>query len=160
MVVVGRAMAKSPKVCVDVFVCVHACTCVCGAIGSMGFASNAASHASVPLLTGTIVVDPMLVCWLRPHLREGMQLMCSRALLCAGAIVVDPMLVRWLRPHQREGVQFMFECVAGLRLPEGQGECVRVCDVDHNLVFADMLTYPGACLMPKHIDHSEQEAHG
>ncbi len=37
-------------------------------------------------------------------------------------VVVDNMLVRWLRPHQREGVQFMFECVAGLRMPEGRGE--------------------------------------
>eukprot|EP00878_Enallax_costatus_P045593 GHUV01055013.1.p1 GENE.GHUV01055013.1~~GHUV01055013.1.p1 ORF type:complete len:196 (+),score=48.44 GHUV01055013.1:302-889(+) len=38
------------------------------------------------------------------------------------AVEVDPMLTRWLRPHQRDGVQFMFDCVTGLRLPEGQGE--------------------------------------
>ena len=44
-----------------------------------------------------------------------------------GAIVVDPMLVRWLRPHQREGVAFMFDCVAGLRLPEGRGGHMCLC---------------------------------
>jgi DNA repair and recombination RAD54-like protein len=37
------------------------------------------------------------------------------------AVEVDNMLTKWLRPHQREGVQFMFECVTGLRLAEGQG---------------------------------------
>lgn len=37
------------------------------------------------------------------------------------AIVVDPMLVKFLRPHQREGVCFMFDCVAGLKVPGGQG---------------------------------------
>jgi hypothetical protein len=36
-------------------------------------------------------------------------------------VVVDNLLTRFLRPHQREGVQFMFECVAGLRMPEGKG---------------------------------------
>lgn len=37
-------------------------------------------------------------------------------------VVVDNMLTKFLRPHQREGVQFMFECVTGLRLTNGQGE--------------------------------------
>jgi hypothetical protein len=36
-------------------------------------------------------------------------------------VVVDNLLTRFLRPHQREGVQFMFECVTGLRMPEGKG---------------------------------------
>jgi hypothetical protein len=36
-------------------------------------------------------------------------------------VLVHSLLTRFLRPHQREGVQFMFECVAGLRMPEGQG---------------------------------------
>lgn len=40
-------------------------------------------------------------------------------------VEVDPMLTTFLRPHQREGVQFMFECVAGLKEFEGQGECVN-----------------------------------
>eukprot|EP00775_Hariotina_reticulata_P012633 gene12633-12762_t len=44
------------------------------------------------------------------------------------AVVVDPMLTRWLRPHQREGVQFMFDCVNGLRMPEGQG-CILADDM-------------------------------
>ena len=39
----------------------------------------------------------------------------------ADEICVDNMLVKWLRPHQREGVLFMFECVVGLRMAEGQG---------------------------------------
>ena len=37
-------------------------------------------------------------------------------------VEVDPMLTAFLRPHQREGVQFMFECVAGLKDFDGQGE--------------------------------------
>ena len=37
------------------------------------------------------------------------------------SVEVDPMLTTFLRPHQREGVQFMFECVAGLKDFEGQG---------------------------------------
>jgi DNA repair and recombination protein RAD54B len=36
-------------------------------------------------------------------------------------VVVDPALSKYLRPHQREGVQFMYECVMGMRLKEGQG---------------------------------------
>jgi DNA repair and recombination protein RAD54B len=36
-------------------------------------------------------------------------------------VVVDPILSRHLRPHQREGVQFIYECVMGMRLKEGQG---------------------------------------
>jgi len=39
-------------------------------------------------------------------------------------VEVDPMLTTFLRPHQREGVQFMFECVAGLKEFEGQGEAL------------------------------------
>ena len=37
-------------------------------------------------------------------------------------VEVDPMLTTFLRPHQREGVQFIFECVAGLKQFDGQGE--------------------------------------
>lgn len=48
---------------------------------------------------------------------------------CGGRpVTVDNMLVRWLRPHQREGVQFMFECVAGLRLPDCKG-CILADDM-------------------------------
>jgi DNA repair and recombination protein RAD54B len=36
-------------------------------------------------------------------------------------VVVDPVLSKHLRQHQREGVQFLYECVMGIRLPEGQG---------------------------------------
>ena len=38
-----------------------------------------------------------------------------------------PTTPQYLRPHQREGVQFMFECVAGLREYEGQGEGCCCC---------------------------------
>lgn len=36
-------------------------------------------------------------------------------------VVVDPILSRNLRPHQREGVKFLYECVMGMRMSEGQG---------------------------------------
>ena len=36
-------------------------------------------------------------------------------------VVVDPVLSKHLRQHQREGVQFLYDCVMGIRLPEGQG---------------------------------------
>jgi DNA repair and recombination protein RAD54B len=36
-------------------------------------------------------------------------------------VVVDPILSKFLRPHQREGVTFLYECVMGMRLTEGQG---------------------------------------
>jgi DNA repair and recombination protein RAD54B len=36
-------------------------------------------------------------------------------------VVVDPILSRFLRKHQREGVTFLYECVMGMRLTEGQG---------------------------------------
>jgi DNA repair and recombination protein RAD54B len=36
-------------------------------------------------------------------------------------IVVDPILSRHLREHQREGVKFLYECVMGMRLTDGQG---------------------------------------
>jgi len=36
-------------------------------------------------------------------------------------VVVDPFLTRHLRDHQREGVQFLYECVMGMRCPEGDG---------------------------------------
>jgi DNA repair and recombination RAD54-like protein len=51
------------------------------------------------------------------------------------AVEVDNMLTKWLRPHQREGVQFMFECVTGLRLAEGQGGCAS-CSPDAAVVVA------------------------
>lgn len=36
-------------------------------------------------------------------------------------VVVDPFLAKHLRDHQRQGVQFLYECVMGMRLAEGQG---------------------------------------
>ena len=42
------------------------------------------------------------------------------------SVEVDNMLCKWLRPHQREGVQFMFECVAGLRQFNGQGDRISM----------------------------------
>ena len=36
-------------------------------------------------------------------------------------VVVDPILSKHLREHQREGVKFLYECVMGMRLMEGQG---------------------------------------
>ena len=36
-------------------------------------------------------------------------------------VVVDPFIGRHLRDHQREGVQFLYECVMGMRCPEGDG---------------------------------------
>lgn len=36
-------------------------------------------------------------------------------------VVIDPILSKHLRPHQREGVQFLYECVMGMRMSEGQG---------------------------------------
>ncbi|KAF2087056.1 hypothetical protein K490DRAFT_42506 [Saccharata proteae CBS 121410] len=36
-------------------------------------------------------------------------------------VVVDPLLCKNLREHQREGVRFMYECVMGLKLADGQG---------------------------------------
>ena len=36
-------------------------------------------------------------------------------------VVVDPILSKYLRQHQREGVTFLYECVMGMRLTEGQG---------------------------------------
>ncbi|KNC76080.1 hypothetical protein SARC_11409, partial [Sphaeroforma arctica JP610] len=43
-------------------------------------------------------------------------------------VVVDPCLSKVLRPHQREGVQFMYDCLTGVKLENGEG-CIMADDM-------------------------------
>ncbi|KIW84842.1 hypothetical protein Z517_00230 [Fonsecaea pedrosoi CBS 271.37] len=43
-------------------------------------------------------------------------------------VVLDPLIGKKLRPHQQEGVKFLYECVMGLRNPDGQG-CILADDM-------------------------------
>jgi hypothetical protein len=58
------------------------------------------------------------------------------------AVVVDPVLSNHLRPHQREGVAFLWDCLMGLRMTEGQG-CILA---DVSVSIRKLATIAGAML--------------